>query len=133
MRIGANLAAALVAAAVPLLGGPTAAAPLSQALAVSSVDSGTVEQVQYRRWNRGYRSIGWNRGYRSVGWNRGYRSVGWSGYRSIGWNRGGRWIGPARGYYYRGRLEPWQRLTPQYGSCTGDRYLNSAYPSWACR
>lgn len=103
MRILTNLAAAPVAAVVALAlhGGPTTAAPLSQPLAARSVDTETVELVQYR-----------------------YRR----------WNRGGRWIGPARGYYrgYYGR-RPWWTLTPQYGSCTGDRDTDSVYPSWACR
>ena len=48
-----TLAAALVAAAIPLCGGSAAAAPLSQSLALNNADVGTIEQVQYRRWNRG--------------------------------------------------------------------------------
>ena len=53
MRLTTTLAAALVAAAVPLYAGPAAAAPLSQSLALNGANVGTVEQVQYRRWNRG--------------------------------------------------------------------------------
>ena len=48
-----TLAAALVAAAIPLCGGSAAAAPLSQSLALNNADVGTIEQVQYRRWYRG--------------------------------------------------------------------------------
>ena len=48
-----TFAAALVAAAIPLYAGSATAAPLSQSLALNSADVGTVEQVQYRRWNRG--------------------------------------------------------------------------------
>ncbi len=47
-----TLAAALIAAAIPLVTGSATAAPLSQSLALSNADVGTVEQVQYR-WNRG--------------------------------------------------------------------------------
>jgi len=48
-----TLAAALVAAAIPVYAGSAAAAPLSQSLSLNSADVGNVEQVQYRRWNRG--------------------------------------------------------------------------------
>ena len=123
MRVLSNLAAALVAAAVPLYGAPSEAAPLSQSIAMNGAQTATIEQVQYR-------------------------------------HRGGRWIGPAAagfaagaiiggavapryyddGYYaygvepgYGARLQRWQRATPQYGSCSGDRETDSGYPSWACR
>src|SRR5262245_29448709 len=46
-----TLAAALIAAALPLAA-PAAAAPLSQPLALGDAGVGTIEQVQYR-WNRG--------------------------------------------------------------------------------
>src|SRR5258705_11550912 len=46
-------AAAFVATAIPLYAGTASAAPLSQSLAVNNADVGQVEQVQYRRWNRG--------------------------------------------------------------------------------
>lgn len=36
-----------------------------------------------------------------------------------------RWRGHHRG--------AWWRHTPQYGSCTGDRYNDSAFPSSRCR
>jgi hypothetical protein len=111
MRIVTNLAAAIAVAAVPLHGGPTTAAPLSQPLAISRADTGTVEEIQYRRWDRRGRWFGPARGY-----YRGYYPV----------------RGNYRGYYYGGRQE-WWRLTPQYGSCTGDREMDSGYPSWACR
>jgi hypothetical protein len=126
-------AAALIAAAVPLYSGPVAAAPLSQSLALNNADVGIVDQVQYRRWNRGGRWIGpaaaglaagaiiggaiassqYNDGYYAYGAAPGYNGYAAAPYRG--------------GYYgYRGR-------SPQYGSCTGDRDNDAGFPSWACR
>jgi hypothetical protein len=53
-----TITAALVASAIPLYAGPAAAGPLSQSLALNNTDVGTVEQVQYRRWGRGYYAYG---------------------------------------------------------------------------
>lgn len=124
-----TLAAALVAAAIPLYAGNAAAAPLSQPLALKSNDVGTVEQVQYRRWNRG-RWIGpaagiaagvvigsalapryYDDGYYAYGAAPGYAEPGYA-------------YEPAPGYY------------PAPGSsrrCTGDSGADSGYPSWLCR
>jgi hypothetical protein len=139
MRLPINtLAAALIAAAVPLYGGPAAAAPLSQSLALNNADVGSVEQVQYRRWNRG----GWV-GPAAAGLAAGAIIGGAiassqynDGYYAYGAAPGGYYAyGSAPGYYggnaygYRGRV----RTSPQYGSCTGDREEDSAFPSWACR
>jgi hypothetical protein len=134
-----TLAAALIAAAVPLYGGSAAAAPLSQSLALNSADVGSVEQVQYRRWNRG-RWIGPAAagfaagaiigGALSSQYNDGYYAYGAApdGYYAYG---------AAPGYYgapaYSYRAGPRVRSSPQYGSCTGDREEDSSFPSWACR
>jgi hypothetical protein len=136
-----TLAAALIAAAVPLYSGPAAAAPLSQSLALNSADVGTVEQVQYRRWNRG-RWIGPAAAGIAAGaiiggaiassqYNDGYYAYGAApvdGYSAYG---------AAPGYYaapgYAYGAGPRVRSSPQYGSCTGDREEDSAFPSWACR
>jgi len=70
------LAAAFVAAAIPLAT-PVTAAPLSQSLALDSAQVGSIEHVQYRRWHRrGYYAYG--RGYyrsRPVRWNNGNGSA----------------------------------------------------------
>jgi hypothetical protein len=134
-----TLAAALIAAAVPLYGGPAAAAPLSQSLALNSADVGSVEQVQYRRWNRGWigpAAAGLAAGAIVGGvlasqYNDGYYAYG---------------AAPAGGYYAYGAAQPFYgapayryrynspvRLSPQWGSCTGDREEDSGFPSWACR
>ncbi|MPZ36739.1 MAG: hypothetical protein GEU95_01530 [Rhizobiales bacterium] len=137
-----TLAAALIAAAVPLLGtGPAATAPLSQSLALNGADVGSVEQVQYRRWHRG-RWIGpaaaglaagaiiggaiaasqYNDGYYAYGAAPGYAYAAAPGYYSYG-------AAPYGGGYYSSNT----RLSPQWGSCTGDRDEDSAFPPWACR
>jgi hypothetical protein len=145
MRLSTRtLAAALIAAAIPLYAGPAATAPLTQSLALKSADVGGIEQVQYRRWNRG-RWIGpaaaglaataiiggaiaasqYNDGYYAYGAAPGYYSYGAapSGYYSYG-------AAPYRGGGY---YSSDTRLSPQWGSCTGDRDDDSAFPSWACR
>jgi hypothetical protein len=133
-----TLAGALIAAAVPLYSGPAAAAPLSQSLALNSADVGSVEQVQYRRWNRG-RWIGPAAAGLAAGaiiggalssqYNDGYYAYGAApadGYYAYG---------AAPGYYAapRYRYGSSIRTSPQYGSCTGDREDDSSFPSWACR
>ena len=134
-----TLAAALIAAAVPLYSGPAAAAPLSQSLALNSADVGSVEQVQYHRGNRG-RWIGPAAagvvagaiigGALSSQYNDGYYAYGAApadGYYAYGAAPG--YAAPGYGYGYRSGV----RSSPQYGSCTGDREEDSAFPSWACR
>jgi hypothetical protein len=144
MRLSTRtLAAALIAAAVPFYAGTVSAAPLAQSLALSNADVGQVEQVQYRRWNRG-RWIGpaaagiaagaliggaiaasqYNNGYYAYGAAPGYAYGAAPGYYAYGaapYYGGG-------GYYSSDT-----RLSPQWGSCTGDRDDDSAFPSWACR
>jgi hypothetical protein len=139
MRLVPNLAAALVAAAVPLAGSSVMAAPLSQPLAVNNANVGAVEQVQYR-----YRSGRWI-GPAAAGFAAGAIIGGAlapryydEGYYAYGAAPGYYAYGAAPGYvvtpgYYDAPLQRWQRASPQYGSCTGDRYADSGYPSWACR
>lgn len=140
-----TLAAALVAAAIPLYAGPTAAAPLSQSLGLNSADVGTVEQVQYRRGNRG-RWIGpaaagvaagaiiggalasrdYNDGYYAYGAAPGYVEPGYAYGASPGYV-----VGPRYGSRY-----GYDSDAPSPGSsarCSVDRETNSAYPSWMCR
>lgn len=139
MRLLPNLAAALVAAAVPLGGSSAMAAPLSQPLAVNNANVGAVEHVQYR-----HRSGRWI-GPAAAGFAAG-AIVGGAlasryyddGYYAYGAAPGYYAYGAAPGYvvtpgYYDAPLQRWQRSTPQYGSCTGDRQSDSGYPSWACR
>jgi hypothetical protein len=138
-----TLAAALIAAALPLYSGAAAAAPLSQSLALSSgADVGSVEQVQYRRWNRG----GWI-GPAAAGlaagaiiggalaasrYDGGYDAYaaapdGYYAYGAVPGYSG--YYGYRPGYRYSSPT----RLSPQWGSCTGDREEDSGFPSWACR
>ena len=94
--------------------------------------------MQYRRWNRG-RWIGPAaaglaagaiiRGALASQYNDGYYAYGAApadGYYAYG---------AAPGYYAapRYRYGSSVRLSPQWGSCTGDREEDSGYPSWACR
>ena len=119
-----TMAAALVAATIPLYGGPAAAAPLSQSLALNNADVGTVEQVQYRRWGRGYYAYGparrWGRGYYAYGaaprWGRGYYAYGAARGYVANYGNGG--AATARGS---------ARI------CPADREDANAYPSWMCR
>jgi hypothetical protein len=144
-----TLAAALIAAAVPLYSGPAAAAPLSQSLALNSADVGAVEQVQYRRWNRGGN---WNRG-RWIGPAAGLAAGAIVGgaIAASRYNDGYYAYGAAPGYYAYGAAPGYVGLgyeRPPYsnygngGAATGpgsaaicppDRYQTSAYPSWMCR
>jgi hypothetical protein len=105
-----TLAAAVVVAAVPFAV-PAAAAPLSQSLALDNANAGSLEQVQYRRWNR-----------------RAYRS-GWYAY------------GAAPGYILRSGPRRWNygngaaaTAPGSWRGCPGgDRALSDGYPSWMCR
>ena len=136
-----TLAAALVAAAIPLAG-PVAAAPLSQSLALNNADVGTVEQVQYRRWNRG-RWIGPAAAGLAAG-----AIVG--GALASRYNDGYYAYGAAPGGYYAYGASPGYDRGPNstyriYGNgsaatapgsspiCPADREDASAYPSWMCR
>ena len=143
------LAVACTAAALPLFAATASAAPLAQSLALSTADTGVVQEVQYRR--------GWRGAYRGA-----YRG---------GW-RNGRWIGPAAGfaagvavgsvlapryYYDEGAyayapgptyvpVNPGYAYAPRgtwYGDryppytgwssrCTPDPAFNSGYPSYYC-
>lgn len=141
-----TLAAAVVAAAIPLAG-PTAAAPLSQSLALNSADVGTVEQVQYRRWRHG-RWIGPAAGLAAgaiVGsalapryYNDGYYAYG----AAPDYDDGYYAYGAAPGYVAGPRYRQWNRNFGNGSSATGpgssavcpaDREQSSAYPSWMCR
>lgn len=136
-----TLAAALVAAAIPLYAGPAAAAPLSQSLALNGADVGNVEQVQNRRWNRGGRWIGPAAAGLAAGaiiggaiaasqYNDGYYAYGAApGYGAAPYNSGYYAYGAAAPGYYSSNT----RTSPQWGSCTGDREEDSSFPSWACR
>lgn len=137
-----TLAAALVAAAIPLYAGPAMAAPLSQSLALNSANVGTVEQVQYRRWNRG-RWIGpaaagfaagaivggalapryYNEGYYAYGAApEGYYAYG-AAPRSV--------VGPdSRSLTYgNGSAAPSPYASP---NCPADLELSDSYPRWMC-
>jgi hypothetical protein len=114
-----TMAAALVAAAITLHAGPAAAGPLSQSLALNNADVGTVEQVQYRRWGRGYYGYGaarrWGRGYYAYGAALGYVAP---RYRIWGGNYGNGGAATTR-------------LSDR--RCASDREDASGYPSWVCR
>lgn len=140
-----TLAAALVAATIPLYGGPAAAAPLSQSMALNNADVGTVEQVQYRRWHRG-RWIGpAAAGFAAgaiIGGALAPRYYG-DGYYAYGAAPDGYYAyGAAPGYVagprYRTRVDNYGNggaATSRYSSpeCPADRYAASGYPSWMCR
>jgi hypothetical protein len=114
-----TLAAAVAVAAIPLAG-PAAAAPLSQSLALNNADVGTIESVQYRRWDRGYYNDGYYAygavpdGYYAYGAAPGYRVA--PRYRQ--WNYGNGSAATGRGSSH---------------LCPPDRYQSSGYPSWMCR
>jgi hypothetical protein len=99
-----TLAAAFVAAVIQLAV-PAAAAPLSQSLALSNANAGSLEQVQYRRWYRGHYRGGW--------YAYGLRS----GPRQWNYGNGSAATGPGS----------WR------GCPGGDRDASSGYPSWLCR
>jgi hypothetical protein len=135
-----TLAAALVAAAIPVYAGSAAAAPLSQSLSLSSADVGNVEQVQYRRWNRG-RWIGPAAAGFAAGAIIGgalaprYYNDGYYAYGAAPYGDGYYAYGAAPGYVAAPRYGYGGygvRRSPQYGSCTGDREGDSAFASWQC-
>lgn len=123
MRLPSGIvAAAAVAAVIPLYAAPSAATPLSQTQALgtshmSTSDIGAVDQVQYRRY-----------GSRGDGYYRyGHRRYYGDGYYAYG-------AAPIRrGYYNHWGFQP---QAPSPGSswrCTADRELNNSFPSWMCR
>jgi hypothetical protein len=142
-----TLAAALIAAALPFVTGPAAAAPLSQSLALSNADVGMIEQVQYR-WNRGRwvgpAAAGFAAGALVGGalsaqaYNDGYYAYGAapSGYYAYGAAPGyvgaGRDRGPNSTYniYGNGSANTSPGSSPV---CPPDREDASSYPSWMCR
>ncbi len=127
-----TMAAALVAAAIPLYAGPAAAGPLSQSLALNNADVGTVEHVQYRRWGRGYYAHGaarrWGRGYYAYGaarrWGRGYYAYG----AALGYGA------PRYRFWDPNYGNGGSATTPRSDrTCTSDREEASSWPSWLCR
>ena len=132
MRLTKTMAAALVAAAIPLYAGPAAAGPLSQSLALNNADVGTVERVQYRRWGRGSYAYGaarrWGRGYYAYGaarrWGRGYYAYG----AALGY------VGSRYGIEDPNYGNGGAATTPLSDrTCASDREDASGYPSWECR
>ena len=71
MKLPSIAAAACAIAALPMLAGSVAAAPVAPNLALSASDTGVVQDVQYRRWRGGWRTYAYApRGY----YPRAYRS-----------------------------------------------------------
>jgi hypothetical protein len=103
-------------------------------LALSSADVGTVDQVQYRRYNRG-RWIGPAAGFAAgaiIGGALSQRAYN-DGYYAYGAaNNDGYYAYGAAPQYNTARGNIVGGLSPQWGSCTGDRDDDSAFPSWAC-
>jgi hypothetical protein len=138
-----TLAAALVAAAIPLCGGSAAAAPLSQSLALNNADVGTIEQVQYRRWYRG-RWIGPAAAGLAAGaivggalssqYNDGYYAYGAaapSGYYAYG--AAPRYAGPGYRNWDSNYGNGSAATGPlNWARCPSDREDASGYPSWMC-
>lgn len=127
-----TLAALLVSASIPLFAGQAAAAPISQSLALSNLDTANVEQVQFRRRGGGWRNGRW------IGPAAGFAAGVAIGsalapryydepYAAYGYAPGPTYVpAPAYGYGY----------APSYGfgggSCTGEGSHDSANPSWRC-
>ena len=130
-----TMAAALVAAAIPLYAGPAVAAPLSQSLALNNADVGTVEHVQYRRWHRSGHWIGPAAGIAAG------IAIG-SALAPRYYDDGYYAYGAAPGYVVGPRYRGWDE---NYGNgsaatapgsariCPSDREDASGYPSWLCR
>jgi len=111
-----TLAAALFAVAIPLCAGPAAAAPLSTSQALEKADVGTIENVQYRRWNRGYYAYGAAPGaYYAYGAAPGYVTTP----RYRWWDN-----------YGNGSFATSPSSSPR---CPSDLEAGSAFPSWLCR
>lgn len=144
MLMAKTLAAALVAAAIPLNAGPTLAAPLSQSLMLGDADSGTVEQVQYRRWNRG-RWIGPAAAGFAAGaiiggalapryYDDGYYAYGAAPDDYYDFAAAPGYVGPRyrewNSNYGNGSAATSPGSSPE---CPADRELSSSFPSWMCR
>ena len=116
-----KLAPVLFAAAIPLFAGSASAAPLSQSLALSKAETGTVDQVQYG-YAPGYYGYYGNRYYGDRYYGDGYYAYGAApGYiapRRRAWNYGNGSAATGRG---------------SAAICPSDRYQASGYPSWMCR
>jgi hypothetical protein len=117
-----TLAAAAVAATIPLAS-PATAAPLSQSLTLNKTDVGTIEQVQWRRWDDGYYAYG--------AAPDGYYGAAPDGYYAYG---------AAPSYRVAPRHRQWNygngSAATAPGSsrrCPADLEAGSAYPSWMCR
>jgi hypothetical protein len=130
-----TLAAVLVAGSLPLLAGSVAAAPIGQTHGLKNANPSSIEQVQWRgrrggHW-RGGRWIGPAIGGIAAGVAIGALAAPRYGYYDDGYYAYGAAPGyVAPRYRYRGGAA---YSSPQYGSCTGDRYNDSSFPSWSCR
>ena len=130
-----TLAALLVAGSLPLMAGSVQAAPLTQSLALKGAETGTVEQVQYRRGWRSGRWIGPAAGFAAG------VAIG-SALAPRYYDDGYYAYGAAPGYVYEpGYVQPapryYQAPGYYYGApgydCSPDRDSNTSNPSWACR
>jgi hypothetical protein len=136
-----TLAVLAVAGSLPLFAGSVAAAPVGQSMGLKNADVSSVQDVQWRG-RRGGRWVGPAVGGFVAGaivgsalapryYEPGYYGVGYYAYGAApGYtyaDPGYAYVGPR---YRRGGAA---YSSPQYGSCTGDRYSDSGYPSWACR
>ncbi|MBX9772941.1 MAG: hypothetical protein K2Y71_00905 [Xanthobacteraceae bacterium] len=110
MRMPVKTLTAVAMAAIPLAA-PAAAAPLAQPLTLGQVDAGSLEQVQYGRWDRRRYRGGWYAYGAAPG------PIARSGPRR--WNYGNGSAATGSG--------SWR------GCPGGDRVLSSGYPSWMCR
>jgi hypothetical protein len=134
-----TLAALAIAGSLPLFAGSVVAAPMGQSMGLKNADVSSVQDVQWRG-RRGGRWVGPAIGGFVAGAAVGAAMAPRYGYYDDGYYA----YGAAPGYYADpgyAYVEPRRRYrrggaaysAPQYGSCTGDRYSDSGYPSWACR
>ena len=128
-----TLAALLVAGSLPLLSGSVAAAPIGQSHGLQNANPSSVEQVQWRGQRGGHWRGGRWIGPAAGGFAAGVAVGAMAGPR-YGYDDGYYAYGAAPGYAApRNRGMGVDRTSPQYGSCTGDRYNDSSFPSWRCR
>jgi hypothetical protein len=141
MRPTRTLAAALIAASIPLYTGSATAAPLSQPQALKSADVSSMEQAQYRRWDRG-RWIGPAAGFAGAVAAGSALAAAPGAYYAYGAAPGAAYAAaiPSTVYGpgYRGPQWYWgygaEAPTPGSSAiCTWDRDDNSAHASWLCR
>jgi hypothetical protein len=76
MKILSIIAAACAIAMLPAAAGSATAAPVAPNLSQHTSELGMVQDVQYRRWNRGWRSYAY--APRRYGYRRGYYGRGFS-------------------------------------------------------